>query len=185
MLRKRAPQALMIWPYLSMAMMVVINIVCTAENREIVSISMKVCGILTICVYLWNIISVLCYKGEDAAKELARLDFMIKLVHIPFYVLIFAFCLPAIVVAFHPILAMIPFMIWTIFFIVDALLMITSSVYGLRALWKAKKEQRVSKKFAVLHTILHLVFVADVISAICIYRKIKKHPIFRNSKQPR
>ena len=58
--------------------------------------------------------------------------------------------------------------------VIDFLLMITSSSYGINTVIKAKKDGKVSTMFMVLHIIMHLFFVWDVLSSIIVFVKIKK-----------
>ena len=59
-------------------------------------------------------------------------------------------------------------------FIMDLFMMIASSVYGVNALIRAGKRGVVSKQYALINGILHFFFVADVISSICTFVKIRK-----------
>ena len=57
--------------------------------------------ILTVLVYILNIGNAFTYKGNEAARKLAFYDMMIKLLHIPFYLCVFAVgivCIVAMVV---------------------------------------------------------------------------------------
>ncbi len=56
---------------------------------------------------------------------------------------------------------------------VDFFLMLTSSMYGISAVARLLKEDGISKKSAFFYLLCHVVFVADVISAVCLYRKCK------------
>ena len=63
--------------------------------------------------------------------------------------------------------------------VVDVCLMLTSSMYGISASMRLRKEGRISNQSALLYIILHLFFVTDVISAVCLYSKCRKqtfHP---------
>ena len=57
-------------------------------------------------------------------------------------------------------------------------LMIVPSMYGVSAVVQARKRGLVSTAYAVVHSILHFVLVADMISAIVLYAKMEK--IHRN-----
>ena len=56
----------------------------------------------------------------------------------------------------------------------DFFLMITSSMYGSSAALRLGKTGEISKTASVIYFILHFFFVADVISAILLYRSAKK-----------
>lgn len=136
-----------------------------------------VCGIISFigvfCLFLATILYPLRSK-QLTALELARWDFIIKLCHIPVYVLLFLFALLMLIaIAVPAVLMMVIVMIPTIF-LFDLILMLTSSCYGFRALRIVKQEGLVDKKWARRHTIAHCFFVADVISAYLVWRRLKK-----------
>ena len=56
----------------------------------------------------------------------------------------------------------------------DFFLMITSSMYGISAALWLGKTREISKTASVIYFMLHFFFVADVISAILLYRSAKK-----------
>ena len=58
--------------------------------------------------------------------------------------------------------------------VVDFFLMVTTSMFGVCALWRARKVKKVSTAFAVTHIILHFFFVADVISSIIVFVKLRR-----------
>jgi hypothetical protein len=66
-----------------------------------------------------------------------------------------------------------PIMIF-ILFVIDVLLMLTSSMYGISALLKARKAGLITGKFIAVHIVLHCFFVTDIISSIIIFINIKK-----------
>ena len=92
------------------------------------------------------------YKGGNAVYRLAFFDMLVKLLRIPFYLLVF--------------------LAGVLMFMAYLLLMITSSMYGVSALVRAVRQGKVSKRYAVVHGILHFLFVTDVISAICVFVKM-------------
>lgn len=166
-LRKVLPIVLLIWPYLFF-----VGFLIDEEHESLLSGFFLGYLVMTAVVYLLNIINAWLYKGEDACYRLALFDMLIKLLHIPFYLLVFlAGVLMFMAMVVPALLFVSPFII-AILFVVDLLLMITSSMYGVSALVKAVKQGKVSKKYAVVHGILHFLFVTDVISAICVFVKI-------------
>ena len=58
--------------------------------------------------------------------------------------------------------------------VISWLLLLTSSAYGLNAIVRGKKEGKLSVGEAVCHAVLHLFFVTDVISAVLVFRKIRR-----------
>lgn len=93
-------------------------------------------------------------------EELALWNRRIKLWLIPVYlfVLVFAVGVPLAVLSL---------------FAFDALLLLVSSGYGLRALVRAKKETQINNTVFWLLCLCHFCFVADVIAAFILKRKIK------------
>lgn len=135
-----------------------------------------VCGIISFigvfCLFLATILYPLRNKSLTAL-ELARWDFIIKLCHIPVYVLLFVFALLMLIaIAVPAVLMMVIVMIPTIF-LFDLFLMLTSSCYGFRALRMAKQEGLVDKKWARRMRLAHCFFIADVISAYLVWRRLK------------
>lgn len=71
-----------------------------------------------------------------------------------------------------------PFLI-VILFIVDVFLMLTSSMYGISAIFRAYKDGQITLTFAIVNGILHCFFVTDFVSAIIVACKVKKVPSYR------
>lgn len=169
-LKKYLPITLMAWPYF------IIVLLKLPDNQSDLFYTTFFIAymILTVLVYVSNIVNACLYKGENAGYQLAFWNILIKLVHIPFYLIVFslgilfllAMVVPALVF-FSPIMIM-------LLTAIDFFLMITSSMYGINAIIRAARKGYLSKKFALLHIILHFFFVTDVISAIIVYIKLKK-----------
>ena len=161
------PILLAVWPYLFF-------LPCLFPDSEacIEAFALIYCG-ATILVYLAN--AIFAFRSRDLqTQDLARWDLIIKLCHIPFYILVMLVgCLLALAIVAPAVLFMAVMVIPVLVF-VDVLLMLTSSCYGFRALRKARQEGLVDKKWATIHTIAHCIFVADVISAFLLWRKLKK-----------
>ena len=128
----------------------------------------------TIAVYGLNIVNA--FRGFDRqeGEKLAFYDMLIKLIHIPFYILVFVLGMLLAAVMVVPIFVMLtPFLILMLA-IGDFFLMITSSMYGISAALRLGKTGEISKTASVIYFMLHFFFVADVISAILLYRSAKK-----------
>ena len=123
-------------------------------------------------LFITNVVYALRCKSLTAA-ELARWDFLIKLCHIPVYVVLFLFALLMLLAIAAPAVLMMALVLVPIIFIFDLTLLLTSSCYGFRALRIAKQEGLVDKKWARRHTIAHCIFVADVVSAFLVWRRLK------------
>lgn len=158
---------LMFWPYAF--------VLCTlAPDEDITSVLLITYVILTLVVYTANIINAFLYSGKHKIKELALFNMLIKLIHIPFYILVFLLGILSLFMAVLPALILVtPIMIF-ILFVIDVLLMLTSSMYGISALLKARKAGLITGKFMAVHIVLHCFFVTDIISSIIIFINIKK-----------
>lgn len=168
-MKKVLPLTLMAWPYL----FVLFVLLPGDMSQEVYFTLFLVYLVLTILIYILNIRNAFTYAGENAPRKLAFFDMMLKLVHIPFYFCVFlvgAIFLLAMVV---PAFVLISPLIVVTLFVVDGLLMLTTSMYGISAAVKAAKSGMLSRRTAILNGLLHCLFVADVISAIVLYRKIK------------
>lgn len=98
---------------------------------------------------------------------------MIKLVHIPFYLGVFAIGMLSLFVMVVPAFIFISPIIIMFLVVIDFLLMLTSSMYGISTVVRLLKEYDISKRSAVLYILCHMIFVADMISAVCLYRKCR------------
>ena len=83
-LKKVLPVVLLIWPYLFFA-----GFLIGEENENLLSAFFLGYLVMTAVVYLMNIVNAWMYKGEDNCYRLAFFDMLIKLLHIPFYLLVF------------------------------------------------------------------------------------------------
>lgn len=92
---------------------------------------------------------------------LAKWNLTAKLIHIPFYIVMF---LLGFLVA--PLAA--PF-----FFILDVMALSTSSGIGIAAVLRARREGLLSIWETVVHTLLHCFFVTDVVSAFLINKRLR------------
>ena len=95
------------------------------------------------------------------------MNMVIKLVHIPAYVLIFVLGLAFMVTIFT-------FAITIILVIFDMMTIFMTGLIGLSGVIRACCEKKISIKSAIIHGILQFVFCLDVFSAVIAYRKVKK-----------
>lgn len=173
-MKKSLPVLLAIWPYLFF-------ILAMAVEQDYYKLLLPAYAVLTIFVYAANVIYACRYRGEDAYKRLAFWGMLIKLVHIPFHLLMGLLgvaLLAAIVVPALLILS--PVMIFFLNF-VSVLLMLTTSAYGISALVRAKRRKAVSGKFTLVNLIMHFVFVLDVVSSIVVFQRLRKQKVPENS----
>ena len=83
-LKKVLPVVLLIWPYLFF-----IGFMIGQDNETLFSAFFLSYLVMTAVVYLMNIVNAWMYKDEDNCYRLAFFDMLIKLLHIPFYLLVF------------------------------------------------------------------------------------------------
>lgn len=174
-LKKILPVTLLLWPYVFL-----IPFLAGSGNEEFFSAFVWIYVVMTAVVYILNIINAFLDKGEDAGYRLAFWNMLIKLLHIPFYVLVFFLGVLLFVSMVVPALVFLSPIMIAMLFVIDMFLMITSSMYGVNALLWAVKQGEVSKTYAVIFGILHFFFVMDIISAICVFARMKREK--RNSE---
>lgn len=168
-LKKSLPALLLIWPYLCL-----IPFGIGAKYEDLYGLLTGFYMVLTAVVYLLNIISIYMDKDENAYNRLAFWDMMMKLSHIPFYLAIFGLGVLLMVTMVVPAMAFIsPFLI-VILIVIDLMLMITTSLYGVGALVRGYRKGLLSKVYMMVHIVLHCLFVTDVVSAVMIYFKLRK-----------
>ena len=168
-MRKCIPILLAIWPYLVLG---ILGILPNDENFNYGLAVLLVC-VVTAIVYIMNVIHACGGKMQDA-KGLAFVDMVIKLIHIPFYLIVFLIGLVAFVLMVVPVFAFIAPALAIMLAIIDFFLMLTSSSYGISALIRARKSGMISTTFMVVHMIMHLCFVLDIISVIIVFIKLRK-----------
>ncbi len=128
--------------------------------------------ILSVVVFAANIVSAWSDE-EDCYYKSAFRGMMIKVAHIPFYLAVFCLAVVYLFMMVIPALgAMVPFIIYH-FVLVDLFLMVTSSMYGVSVIMKAKKRGLVSTRWANANIAMHFLFVIDLISAAIVYIKMK------------
>ena len=101
-------------------------------------------------------------------EELALWNLRVKMYLIPFYLFTVIFCIGVPL----GILFLVP---------IDALLMVFTSAYGLRALVRARKAEQIGTGMFLILFLCHFCFVADVVAAFVLRRKLKTMPIAQNS----
>lgn len=157
---------LILWPYLLLPFMLAMHILSDGESQTPELLIYCCC---TPVVYIVNII---CACKTANAKSLSFWNMLMKLLHIPAYVMIFLIG----VMLTGQLLVGLPFGLFfvPVLVVIDVLLLCTTSSYGICALVRAKKEGRISGSFLVVNIILHLIFVWDVVSAILVFCKLRK-----------
>lgn len=177
-IRKICPVILMIWPYL-----VVLYALLPEEQPKLQGFFSTSYFILTILIYALNIWNAFTYPYEEAARKLAFYDMVIKLIHIPFYTVVFLMGVLFVLAMVVPALIFFSPIVVFCLVVIDFFLMITSSMYGISAAVKLAKKGMISKGGCVLHILLHLIFVTDIISAIYLYIKSKRKKVKQESSR--
>lgn len=104
-------------------------------------------------------------KKQDA-HEILRINMLIKLVHIPAYLLIF-------VVGVICTITIFTIVITVLLMILDVMTIVLSGLVGLSGVIVSFKEKKISAGRAVLHGMLQFVYCGDIISSIVLFRTVK------------
>ena len=116
-------------------------------------------------VYVW-------LSCDCAFRAIARNAMIIKLVHIPYYLLVFALAVVSIVFSLK-----IPFItltVWAFCFVFDATLIVTSGLYELAAVIAGVRCKRMTGRQGVAFAIAGFLFCVDVVIAVVTYVKSRE-----------
>lgn len=165
MIHKIPMWILMVWPYVFF-----LGSFFAGNDASFVGIY----TVLSIILCVGNIVNACKYKKDGNIRELAFMSMMIKLVHIPFYMVVF---LLAIVMVMSMVMASstlaAPFIL--LFLVLcDFLFMITSSMYCVKSALIAESQGIMKSTTARMLGICSFILIADVICSIVIYNNIKK-----------
>ncbi len=166
--RNTLPILLIIWPYLFG-----LGFLVPQESENAFGIFTLIYVFLTAIVYGFNIWNAWTWPYEEAIKRLPLYNMLLKLLHIPFYIGVFLLGILSLVIMVVPALVLVSPIIILYLVFVDCLLMITTSMYGIRSAVWMYKSGLAGKAFTIVHILLHFFFVTDVISAICVFVKSK------------
>ncbi len=106
------------------------------------------------------------FTKKKNSLEILRINMIIKLLHIPAYLLIFVLGLLCTLTIFT-------IGITIVLMILDGMTIVLSGLVGIGGIIRGLRENKISIKKAVIHGILQFVYCADIISSIVIYRTIK------------
>lgn len=128
-------------------------------------------------IILLNIVNmaIMC-KKQEAFRKMAFWNLIIKLAHIPFYVIVFFIGILCGLLGLIPI----PFMIFVslgsviILVIMDYMMLLLSSIYGIAAINIGKNKGILLEKELIWYSILHFIFLGDVIIAAILYGRARK-----------
>ena len=151
-----------LWPYLLFAVFLYIKLTPTQPHEPVSQVPiicifsiLLLAPVLAMICLLWGMIS-----HTLSPATLAKWGLAVKLAHIPFYVTVFCFFL------FLPVFG-------TFFFVFDAMAMTVGSGFGIAAILRARKEGLLTTVRTIGHIIAHCFFIADVISAFLIWKRLR------------
>ena len=156
-----------LFPYLIVAVFLYLlwftpEVLYMALNLNITSPLLIFCLILLLCPILGFVCLMTGLLSADLSPSLlAKQNLAVKLAHIPMYVVFFLLTFLAM-----PLFA--PF-----FFLLDISVLFLSSSFGISAIIRARQNGLISTGWAALHTILHYIFVLDVISAFLVWKRLR------------
>ncbi|MBR7179064.1 MAG: hypothetical protein IKD27_06080 [Oscillospiraceae bacterium] len=137
------------------------EVVYAALNLNFTGPMLIFCLILLLCPILGFVCLMTGLLSTDFSPSLlAKQNLAVKLAHIPFYVVLFLLVFLA-VPLFAPVI-----------FLLDLSVLLLGSSFGIAAIIRARLNGLISTGQAVLHIILHCIFVLDVISAVLLWRKL-------------
>ena len=161
------PILLMVWPYLPLP-------ICYVPGEELRNQVFVAYLVLTVVVYIANVVNA--FKLSDAKKS-ALFDMLLKIIHIPFYLVVFVVGVAFLCASVVPALLFVtPFLVFMLV-VIDVLLMLTTSMYGINAIGRAFKAKKVTGKFALVNIVLHFFFVTDIISSVVVFCKLRKNDL--------
>lgn len=166
-LRKAPPIVLMVWPYLLIGVLYLFSLL----SSDTASLIFRIYCVLTVAVYALNIWNACTLRDE---KQLARWSMAVKLVHIPFYLLVFCVGVVFTGAMVVPALLFLSPFILLLLAAGDWLLLMTSSVYGINAAVQAAVRGRIPKADAIVCGVLHCFFVLDVVGAVLLFCRLRK-----------
>lgn len=128
-------------------------------------------GILLLCIMLTTIFSVIYFIKSIVKKDdpelLAKRAMIVKLVHVPAYIMIFILGICFMITIFT-----IPFTIGL--FLIDSLILFLSSLLTISSVINGLRTGILKIKDIIWVVILQFVFCADVVVAVIYYLKIKR-----------
>jgi len=122
---------------------------------------------MVITIFITNMIYAFVIKkfGRNST-ELLFWDMILKLFNIPIYIMTFLVGIVGVIIPFGILYSF-------LLLIVDYLLLLTSTMYGVSGLIQAYREKKITKTTAIVNCILHFFFCTDVISAIAMFCIVK------------
>lgn len=161
-MRRKLPGLLMVWPYVLSFV-----ILFWSGGEERVS---GACVVSSVVLYAANVVNAFRYP-QDRTDELVLFDALVKVVHIPFYILMVATGMALVFTMDGPVLSPGVFLMYAA---VCYLTMITSSMYGVSAVTRLENSGRLDGERGLVYLVLHLSFLTDVFAAAALFRSTWK-----------
>jgi hypothetical protein len=116
-----------------------------------------VCSIITI---------IKCNVNKVESRMILQFNIIVKLIHIPAYIIIFVFGVLFLITIFT--------MSFSLAFVVfDMLTILLSGLMGITGVVRGRKEKKIPKRPAIILGIMQFIFCADVLCAIIAYFTVK------------
>lgn len=116
------------------------------------------------------VIIVRSFRGNKDVEDVVKLNMLIKLIHIPAYVLIFFMGAVTMITIFTSVLSL-------VFVFLDMITIICTGAIGLSSAMKCKRAGLISGLRALVYGIIQFIFCIDIVSAVMLYMNIKKKDI--------
>ena len=144
-----------------------VPIIILRSGADLKGVFWGICGIFVIGLISCILNLVFSLKGKTEAKKLALIGMIVKMVHIPAYILFFMIGAGGIM--------LIQFFAITIFiFLFDCITIAFSGALELAAVLRAKAEGHLKNGEALLCAVCSFVFCIDLIAAIGVYLCVRK-----------
>lgn len=139
-----------------------------------IDMNFNIVSLLTIIIVLY-IVVLICtiaklmtnLSQKKEAREILRLNMIIKLVHIPAYLIIY-------IVGLVCLLTLFTFGISIILVFIDSMMIILSGLVGLGGVIRSVQEGKITKQTGILFGVLQFMFCVDVIIAIVAYIMVRR-----------
>lgn len=137
-----------------------------AYDHTIVNVLAGLVALYALALVCVIIVFIASLAGKGNPLKRLRVNMVVKLIHIPAYILIF-------VIGFLCLFTIFTFGISIVLMVLDAFTILLSGLIGLSGVIRSYKENIISKRTAKIHGVLQFVFCADVVSAIILYGTVK------------
>lgn len=112
---------------------------------------------------------VLSIKQKWDSNRVSFINMIIKLLHIPAYILFFVLGILSFITIFT-------FGFSIVFFIFDCLAIFLTGLIGIASIVRCYADGKISKSFLIINSLFQFIFCFDIISSIIIFIKSKSNP---------